>query len=103
VKIEILYLDDCPNHKLTAERVFAVLEELQVQAEIVHINVENDTMATQLRFPGSPTVRVNGEDVVLLGEAGPYALRCRVYPTDTGITGAPGKDAIRRAIRRSAA
>jgi hypothetical protein len=103
VKIEILYFDDCPNHELVDERVHEVLEELGVQADIVHVNVKDEATATRVRFPGSPTVRVNGEDVIPGHNGEPYSLRCRVYPTSAGFAGAPDKDAIRVAIQRSAA
>jgi hypothetical protein len=103
VRIEILYFDGCPHHQVAEERVREVLEELGVRAEVLHINVKDDAIALKVKFPGSPTIRVDGKDVVP-GETGEsYSLRCRVYPTSTGFDGAPDKDAIRTAIQRSEA
>ena len=102
MKIEILYFDGCPNHELAVERVREVLEELNVQAELVHVNVKDEETATEVRFPGSPTVRVNGEDVVPGQNGEPYNMRCRVYPTSSGFDGAPDKEALRNAIEKSA-
>lgn len=103
MRIEILYFDGCPNHQVAEERVREVLEELGVHAEIVQINVKDDATAVKVRFPGSPTVRVNGKDVVAGDDGDSYSLRCRVYPTSSGFAGAPDKDTIRKAIQRSEA
>lgn len=103
MKIEILYFDGCPNHDLAEQRVREVLNELGVQAQVVHVNVKDEDTAHEVQFPGSPTIRVNGADVVPETSGEPFSMRCRVYPTSFGFDGAPDKDAIRSAIERSAA
>jgi len=102
VKIEILYFDGCPHHDLAGQRVREVLEELEVQAEVVHVNVQDEATARAVRFSGSPTIRVNGADVAPETSGEPFSLCCRVYPASSGFEGAPDKDAIRSAIERSA-
>jgi len=103
MRIELLYFDGCPNHELADKRVRDVLNDLGVEAEIVHINVKDEATAEQVRFPGSPTIRVNGDDVVPGPSGEPYSMRCRVYPTTSGFDGAPDEDSIRTAIEKSAA
>ena len=103
MKIEILYFDGCPNHDLADERVREVLDELGVQAEVVHVDVKDERTAQEVQFPGSPTIRVNGADVAPGTNGQPFSMRCRVYPASSGFDGAPEKDAIRTAIERSAA
>lgn len=103
MKIEILYFDGCPNHEVADKRVREVLNEMRIQAEVVHVNVKDESIAQEVRFPGSPTIRVNGEDVTPGSNGEPFSMRCRVYPTSSGFDGAPDKDAIRTAIERSAA
>jgi hypothetical protein len=103
MKIEILYFEGCPNHEVANKRVRDVLNDLGIEAEVVHINVKDEATAEEVRFPGSPTVRVNGEDVTPGSNGEPYSMRCRVYPTTSGFEGAPDKDAIRTAIEKSAA
>jgi hypothetical protein len=103
VKIEILYFDGCPNHDLADQRVREVLSELGVQAELILVNVKDEDTAQEVEFPGSPTIRVNGVDVVPGTNGEPFSMRCRVYPTSSGLDGAPDKNAIRAAIERSAA
>ena len=102
MRIEILYFDGCPNHELAGKRVRNVLNDMGVEAELVHINVKDEAAAQQARFPGSPTIRVNGEDVAPGSNGEPFGMHCRVYPTMSGFDGAPDEDAIRTAIEKSA-
>ena len=99
MKIEILYFEGCPNHEPAARAVREVLAEIGVEAEIVHINVQDEATAQRVRFPGSPTIRVDGEDVAPPDGDDQYTLRCRVYPTSSGLTGVPEKNAIREKIQ----
>ena len=99
--IEILYFDGCPNHEPAERAVRDVLKELNVDAEITHIDVPDAATATRVRFPGSPTIRIDDKDVAPEETNGSYSLRCRVYQTNSGMAGVPDKDAIRTAIRRS--
>jgi hypothetical protein len=103
VTIEILHFDGCPNHDLADRRIREVLRELGLQAEVVHVSVKDENAARETRFPGSPTIRVNGADVAPGSDGEPFGMRCRVYPTSSGFDGAPDKDAIRTAIEGSGA
>jgi hypothetical protein len=103
MKIEILYFEGCPHHEPAERAVRDILEELNVEAEISHVDVRDETTAERVRFPGSPTIRVDGEDVARAETNGSYSLRCRVYQTSSGMAGVPDKDAIRAAIRRRVA
>lgn len=100
MKIEILYFAGCPNHEPAERVVREILEELKVEAEISHVDVRDEATAERVRFPGSPTIRVDGEDVAPDETNGSYSLRCRVYQTSSGMAGVPDKDLIRDAIRR---
>ena len=68
--------------------------------------VESDEAAQSERFLGSPTLRVEGVDIDP-GAAGrsDYGLKCRLYPTEQGLRGAPPDewvlDALRHAGRRA--
>ena len=63
MRIEILYVPGCPNYPTTVEQVDRVLCSESLQAEIRSIAVRTDAEARELMFPGSPTIRVDGEDV----------------------------------------
>jgi hypothetical protein len=100
VKIEILSFKGCPNHEPADLAVREVLAELGVRAQIVYVDVPDEAAAARIRFPGSPTIRVDGEDVVPAEDDDLYSLRCRVYRTTSGFSGVPNKQALRAAVER---
>ena len=103
MKIEILYFDGCPHHVPATRQVESVLGELGVSAEVVHVDVPDQKAAERLRFPGSPTIRIDGADIVSAGDEEAYALQCRVYSTPNGLAGVPDAETIRAAIRAAGA
>ena len=104
MKIEVLYFDGCPNHRLTVERVREVLREEGIEAAVVEVNVQNEATARNVGFLGSPTVRVNGNDVEPSARsAREYGMMCRTYAVGQKREGAPPKDLIRAAIREALA
>lgn len=99
MKIEILYFEGCPNHEPADCAVREVLTEIGVEAEIEFVDVPDEATAQRVKFPGSPTIRVDGEDVIPPEDEDQYCLRCRVYQTGSGFAGVPDKDAIQAKIR----
>ncbi len=100
VKIEFLYWEECASHEQALQRLREVLAERGIADRIQFIEVTTDQQADALRFPGSPTIRINGRDLFSTPE-GPYGLTCRVYHTDDGrVTPLPTAEMIRRAIDR---
>jgi len=94
MKIEILYVPGCPNYQPTFERLQSVLMSESVKAGIQGIAVTTEGEAKVLSFPGSPTVRVNGEDVEPHKTSAP-SLACRLYENRSGI---PSEELLRKAI-----
>jgi hypothetical protein len=81
MRIEVLYFDGCPNHKPAVERVQELLRDEGISAEVLEVNVREPSVAQELGFLGSPTVRVNGQDVEPEARtAGEYGMMCRTYP-----------------------
>lgn len=101
MKIEILYFDGCPNHEPAERAIRDVLAEIGIEAEIKHVNVPDAATAQRVKFPGSPTIRVNGEDVTPPEDDDQYSLSCRVYQTSSGFAGVPDLEAIRQKIREA--
>jgi hypothetical protein len=67
------------------------------------VNVPDQEAARQLRFLGSPTVRVGGVDVdPRTEEREDYALSCRLFQTERGISGQPDEQWVRAALLREA-
>ena len=92
--IEVFYVPGCPNHQAAIDRLRNALRAAAVDAAIQEIAVTDHATARQLKFPGSPTIRVDGRDV----ESSPrdsYGLACRLYSNGTGV---PSLDALQRAV-----
>src|SRR5260370_31305938 len=94
MRIEILYVLGCQNSQPTFERLQAVLASEMVTSGIQGIPVTTEVEAKALLFPGSPTVRVNGEDVEPQQTSVP-SLACRLYQNRSGI---PSEQLLRVAI-----
>ena len=94
MRIELLYMPGCPNHEAALVRLRHVLGLQAVTAAIREIAVTDEIIAVDLRFPGSPTIRVNGRDVEPEG-IGSFGLACRLYGDGTGI---PSEEVIARAV-----
>jgi hypothetical protein len=103
-KIEFLFWEECPSHPEARRRLEEVMAEMDVAAPVEEIEVLTDEDALRLRFPGSPTIRVDGLDVDPTGASQiGSALTCRVYRLEDGrFSPVPSRDMIRRALRDSA-
>lgn len=103
MKIEFLWFDDCPNHTAARRLLDEVLSDLGVDAGVEEINASDPAVAAAVRFPGSPTIRVNGLDIEPgFEDPGDYTPRCRLYLTDSGLRGVPERAWIEAAVRRAA-
>jgi hypothetical protein len=97
MKVEVLYFEGCPNHKPAVERVQSVLKQQGIVAELTEIEVPNAETAKAMRFPGSPTIRVNGLDIDPTSRtATEIGFACRCYEG-----GLPSEDMIRAALRQT--
>jgi len=63
VSVEILYAPGCPHLRKAHARLVAVAEEEGVVISVRESLIETAEQARERRFPGSPTVRVEGRDV----------------------------------------
>ena len=89
MRVEVLYFDGCPTYRAAEENLRGVLARTDTEAEVELVAVDTDEEAQRLRFPGSPTIRVDGEDLFPgQGRVG-YALGCRMYVTLEGLRGSP--------------
>jgi hypothetical protein len=96
--VSFLYYEECPSHDLALERLREVMDEEGIPGEVEVIKVETEDQARQLRFVGSPTIRVDGQDIDPPSDPR-YALTCRAYRLEDGrISPLPSKDMIRRAL-----
>lgn len=98
LKVEVLYVAECPSHRTAVNLVREVLAAEGVAAEIHEVLVRDEGMANVLEFCGSPTIRIDGRDVA--GESQrpqSLALSCRLYPGSKQI-GLPPREVVHRAV-----
>jgi hypothetical protein len=100
MKVEVLYFDGCPTYETAARTLRAVLAEAGIETEVELVAINSDEEARRLRFPGSPTIRVDGRDLFPSPEREDWRLGCRVYPTAEGLRGTPTSKMFRDALTR---
>lgn len=94
MRIELLYVPGCRNYEPAMECLRKVLASQSVRDEIATRSVSTQAEAKALGFPGSPTIRINGEDVEP-NQAGVPGLACRLYSNRNGV---PSEAVLRTAI-----
>ena len=78
-RVELLFWDGCPSHPQALAELRAAMAELGLDPETVLVReVDTEQRADRERFVGSPTIRIDGEDVDPPGDE-PIGLTCRVY------------------------
>ena len=100
-RVEILVFDGCSNAEPTRELVGRVAGELAIEPEIRVVLVPDAEAAQSSRFLGSPTIRVDGHDIEPGAEQRTdFAFSCRVYRTDSGLSGQPDEIWLRDALTK---
>ena len=94
--VEILFFEGCPNHGPSVDLARAALRELGLAVPVREIEISTDEDARRHRFLGSPSIRVDGEDIEPEArDRADYAMSCRIY----GSSGLPPKDLLVAALR----
>ena len=102
MRVELLWFRDCPNHHAARVMLRELLSELAPGTTIDNIDATEPAIAERHRFPGSPTIRVDGRDVDLsYKDPGDYTPRCRLYWTAEGLRGVPERARVDSALRAS--
>jgi hypothetical protein len=89
MRVEVLYFDGCPSYRAVERTLRGVLAQEDVEADLELVAVNTDEEAQEIRFPGGPTIRVDGEDLFPVPDRSQYALGCRMYASPEGLKGAP--------------
>lgn len=100
LQITLLYFDGCPSWQAADARLREALRLAGVvDAEVAYRKVETPEEAARLRFRGSPTLVIDGQDP-FADETTPVGLSCRIYQTASGPAGAPTVDQLQAVLRR---
>jgi len=101
LSIDVLYYEDCPHFEEAASALKEVLDEEEVEAEVRMVPVSPGEDADRWGFIGSPTILINGQDLVEEVDLGrPYQGHCRVYMYRDEPFEFPPKEMIREALKR---
>jgi hypothetical protein len=104
VNVELLWWKGCPSTERALEGVREALSELGLVGVEVHTReIETDDEAVATGFVGSPTILIDGEDLVPPFDGEQIGLSCRVYRRRDGrISPLPDPDDLREALRCAA-
>ena len=101
-KIELFCFSACPNHHDALTVLRDVLAAQGIAATVSLVAVESEAEAERQHFYGSPTIRVDGVDIVPPDSTARPALACRVYRTAQGaLTPLPPAGVIAAALRNA--
>ena len=102
MRIELFYFDGCPSHAELLPRLRELLANQGIEEEIELHRVETPEEAERERFLGSPTVRIDGEDVdPSAKDRDDFGLECRLYRTEEGLVRTPPESWIRAKLDRA--
>jgi hypothetical protein len=105
--IEVLHVRDCLHYAAALALVERVRRALGIDTELRTSLIGDQAAAQRTRFPGSPTIRVDGRDVEPGSPSTRMAsLACRRYRHEHGLAGQPAeawvRDALLAAVRTDA-
>jgi hypothetical protein len=98
--IEVLYVRDCPNYAGALALVERVRAELGIESELRIRLIGDQAAAERARFPGSPTIRVDGRDVDPGSEPPPEVSVA--YRLEHRLAGQPAERWVRDALLAAA-
>ena len=102
MKVEVVYFAGCPNHEALLAHLRDLLSSAGASTDIDLVRVEDTEAAERERFLGSPTLRIDGEDVEPGADGRTdYGLKCRLYPTAEGLRGMPADEWVLAKLRKS--
>jgi hypothetical protein len=103
MKLELLYFDGCPSYAELLPRLRDLLASEGIEEEVELRRIEAPEDAERERFLGSPTVRIDGEDVdPTAKDRDEFGLECRLYRTEEGLVRTPPESWIRAKLDRAA-
>ena len=102
--VQLLWWEGCPSTERALVAVREALGDLGLEDVEVRIReIRSDADAEQAGFVGSPTILIDGADLVPAADDEPIGLSCRVYRRRDGrISPIPDPDDLREALRRAA-
>jgi hypothetical protein len=102
MKIELLYFEGCTAYQTALKHLEEVIQEKKLNAGVEMVKLKNDKQAREQRFLGSPTIRINGQDIEPdAQQIREFSIRCRLYLEGDRVNEWPGKELMRHAIEQA--
>lgn len=98
--VELLAWSGCPSHPAAEQMMRAILADLGLADVPVQLTwIEDEQTAARRRFVGSPTFRVDDQELIPVDASDRYGLTCRVYQLADGrFSPTPDPGELRRAV-----
>jgi hypothetical protein len=102
VRVELLWWEGCPSHPQALADLREALNEEGIGEEVIELrHIASDEEAEREGFPGSPTIRIDGQDVFPPAPGEPVGLSCRCYRLRDGrVSPVPDPSDLRDTLRR---
>jgi hypothetical protein len=79
-RVEFLYWPECPSHEQALAELRQAMTGAGLDPSAIEVGlVETDAEAEAARFHGSPTIRIDGMDLLPPTDDEPAGLSCRIY------------------------
>ena len=102
--VELLWWEGCPSTERALAELREALRDVGLnRAEVQMREIATEKDATDAGFLGSPTILIDGADLVGAAPGDAVGLTCRVYRRRDGrISPTPDPDVLRGVLRRAA-
>ena len=102
MKIEFLYFEGCPHQEPALQLLEKMMGDEGISVPVKKTDVVSDSMAQEVQFAGSPSIRINDQDIEAEGTAEQgYGRKCRIYSVDGTLQGIPPESLIRNAMTQA--
>jgi predicted Zn-dependent protease len=100
--VQLLWWEGCPSTERALAELEQAMRDVGLAPDVRMREIKTDEDARQTGFMGSPTILIDGTDVVEAGAESVVGLSCRVYRRrGGGISPTPDPDELRYALRRA--
>jgi hypothetical protein len=101
--IELLWWRECPSWERTLTELREAVHAAGLDPASIEVReVATEVVAERERFVGSPTIRIDGEDLQPPGDEEPLGLSCRIYRLRDGrVSPTPDPEDVKAALERA--
>src|SRR5436190_13137030 len=102
-RVELLWWRGCPSWDRALEELRESARDAGLDPQAIEVReIVDEQSAEEERFVGSPTIRIDGEDVQPPPADEPIGLTCRIYRLrDDRISPTPDPADVRDALKRA--